>query len=113
MLEGLLRGRAGLFPANCVQEVKLRNPDAIRQQQVRKKTNSSPNTRQFKLFFQDAISAAPLPAAAASGLSRVLGRRDVRGGGGGGGSVSSTPTMQRAKSEREIFEEAMKSKAKL
>ncbi len=37
MLEGLLRGRAGLFPANCVQEVKLRNPDAIRQQQVRKK----------------------------------------------------------------------------
>ena len=27
MLEGLLRGKKGLFPSQCVQEVRLRNPN--------------------------------------------------------------------------------------
>lgn len=27
MLEGVVRGQTGLFPAYCVQEVRLRNPD--------------------------------------------------------------------------------------
>ena len=31
MLEGVLRGKSGIFPANCVQEVRLRNPDALKQ----------------------------------------------------------------------------------
>ena len=29
LLEGWLRGDSGYFPANCVQEVRLRNPAAI------------------------------------------------------------------------------------
>jgi hypothetical protein len=30
MLEGVLRGKSGFFPAGCVQEVRLRNPDALK-----------------------------------------------------------------------------------
>ena len=86
LLEGLLRGKSGLFPARCVQEVRLRNPDALR-------------------HHQHAISLAPSP----SSNGRVAGRREQRGN----GSASSTPTMMRSKTDREIFEEAMRSKAKL
>ena len=39
MLEGLLRGKSGYFPAKCVQEVRLRNPDSIRANSI---TSSSP-----------------------------------------------------------------------
>ena len=31
MLEGILRGKKGLFPSHCVQEVRLRNPHSVRQ----------------------------------------------------------------------------------
>ena len=31
MLEGLLRGKKGLFPSQCVQEVRLRNPNSVKQ----------------------------------------------------------------------------------
>ena len=31
MLEGILRGKKGLFPSHCVQEVRLRNPNSVRQ----------------------------------------------------------------------------------
>ena len=31
MLEGILRGKKGLFPTHCVQEVRLRNPNSVRQ----------------------------------------------------------------------------------
>ena len=31
MLEGLLRGQKGLFPSHCVQEVRLRNPQSVKQ----------------------------------------------------------------------------------
>lgn len=31
MLEGLLRGKKGLFPGQCVQEVRLRNPNSVKQ----------------------------------------------------------------------------------
>ena len=31
MLEGLLRGKKGLFPSQCVQEVRLRNPQSVKQ----------------------------------------------------------------------------------
>ena len=31
MLEGVLRGKSGIFPASCVQEVRLRNPDSLKQ----------------------------------------------------------------------------------
>ena len=31
MLEGVLRGKSGFFPASCVQEVRLRNPDSLKQ----------------------------------------------------------------------------------
>ncbi|XP_069950590.1 protein shank isoform X2 [Cherax quadricarinatus] len=31
MLEGVLRGITGLFPPHCVQEVRLRNPQAVRE----------------------------------------------------------------------------------
>ena len=31
MLEGILRGKKGLFPSPCVQEVRLRNPHSVRQ----------------------------------------------------------------------------------
>ena len=31
MLEGILRGKKGLFPSHCVQEVRLRNPQSVRQ----------------------------------------------------------------------------------
>ena len=31
MLEGLLRGKKGLFPVHCVQEVRLRNPNSVKQ----------------------------------------------------------------------------------
>ena len=30
MLEGCLRGMTGLFPPHCVQEVRLRNPQAVK-----------------------------------------------------------------------------------
>ena len=31
MLEGVLRGKSGIFPASCVQEVRLRNPESLKQ----------------------------------------------------------------------------------
>jgi hypothetical protein len=31
MLEGVLRGQSGFFPAHCVQEVRLRNPESLKQ----------------------------------------------------------------------------------
>lgn len=31
MLEGVLRGVTGVFPPHCVQEVRLRNPQAVRE----------------------------------------------------------------------------------
>lgn len=31
MLEGVLRGVTGIFPPHCVQEVRLRNPQAVRE----------------------------------------------------------------------------------
>ena len=31
MLEGVLRGKTGIFPGHCVQEVRLRNPEALKQ----------------------------------------------------------------------------------
>ena len=31
MLEGVLRGKTGKFPGHCVQEVRLRNPEALKQ----------------------------------------------------------------------------------
>ena len=31
MLEGVLRGQSGIFPAHCVQEVRLRNPESLKQ----------------------------------------------------------------------------------
>ena len=30
MLEGLLQGKSGFFPAKCVQEVRLRNPESLK-----------------------------------------------------------------------------------
>ena len=79
MLEGLLRGQSGLFPAACVQEVRLRNPDALRRH-------------------QHAISKVNEVSSAAG---RVAGRREQ------------TQQQQRPKTDQELFEEAMMSKAKL
>ena len=31
MLEGILRGQKGFFPSQCVQEVRLRNPNSVKQ----------------------------------------------------------------------------------
>ena len=30
MLEGILQGKSGFFPAKCVQEVRLRNPESLK-----------------------------------------------------------------------------------
>ncbi len=90
MLEGLLHGRSGLFPAGCVREVHLRNPDTLRSHQ---KDISSVTDR----------------------VSRVAGRREVRAGGHLPSSTASTPTMtnRQQMSDRERFEERIRSRDNL
>lgn len=74
MLEGVLKGQSGVFPAASVTEVKLRHPDKVPPGQ------------------------------------RVQGRRDMREG---VNSASSTPTATTKVQQQQIFEKAMRSKAKL
>ena len=38
MIEGALKGHKGLFPINCVQEVRLRNPEGMRMAQTSRVT---------------------------------------------------------------------------
>ena len=64
MLEGSARGKSGLFPAKCVQEVRLRNPESLRTNPV---PSSSP-------YMQPAVSSNGNP----SSTARVPGRRETR-----------------------------------
>ena len=54
MLEGVLQGKSGYFPAKCVQEVRLRNPESIKANSLASSSspyntpnvgNTTPNTR--------------------------------------------------------------------
>ena len=64
MLEGSARGKSGLFPAKCVQEVRLRNPESLRVTPV---ASSSP-------YMQPSVASHGNPPSTA----RVPGRRETR-----------------------------------
>ena len=67
MLQGVLRGQSGYFPAQCVQEVRLRNPESH-------KMNAGapilPNAR--------SMNTAGLQVGQATTGARVPGRRETR-----------------------------------
>jgi len=88
MLEGLLRGQAGLFPAANVEEVALRDPTKLRGHQAD-------------------VTLAPNGG---DGGSRVAGRREVQAA--NASSVSSTPTLIRASSRQDV-EAILRSRSKL
>ena len=64
ILEGSARGKSGLFPAKCVQEVRLRNPESLRATAV---SSSSP-------YMQPSVASNGEPPSTA----RVPGRRETR-----------------------------------
>ena len=62
MLEGMLQGKSGFFPAKCVQEVRLRNPESLKANSLA--SSSSPyNT-------SNVVNTTP--------TTRVAGRRETR-----------------------------------
>ena len=67
MLQGVLRGQSGYFPAQCVQEVRLRNPESHRMNAaVPVLPNDTP------------MNTAGLQMGQATTGARVPGRRETR-----------------------------------
>ena len=67
MLQGVLRGQSGYFPAQCVQEVRLRNPESHRMNAA---VPLLPNGR--------SMNATGLQIGPVTGGARVPGRRETR-----------------------------------
>ena len=80
MLEGIFRGHTGCFPAQCVQEVRLRNPDGLRVNN--NKHNASAISSPYSAAQPNTTTnIPPSPAGGTPNFNngtRVAGRREAR-----------------------------------